>query len=339
MNKKTFIIAEMSGNHNGDIKRAKEIIKIAKEVGADAVKLQTYTADSLTLNCDGDDFVEKGLLWKGMRSYDLYMQAHTPWEWHEELFDYARSLDLVCFSTPFDYAAVDLLESLGNPIYKIASFEITDVNLIRYAASKSKPMIISTGVSTMDDLQMAVDVCHEVGNNDITFLKCTSAYPAPLDKANLRTIPFLADKFGVKVGVSDHSLSDTIPTTAVALGACAVEKHLMIDRKLGGPDSGFSLEPAEFERMVKAIRDVESALGTVYCPTDPTEIVGRHSCRSLYVAENVKKGEIFTEKNVRSVRPGYGLHPKYLPDILGKVAARDLKMGERFSMDMIKLEI
>ena len=335
MNNKTFIIAEMSGNHNGDIKRAKEIIKIAKEVGADAVKLQTYTADSLTLNCDGDDFVEKGVLWKGMRSYDLYMQAYTPWEWHEELFDYARSLDLVCFSTPFDFAAVDLLESLGNPIYKIASFEITDVNLIKYAASKGKPLIISTGVATMDDLQMAVDMCHEVGNNDITLLKCTSAYPAPLDKANLRTIPFLAEKFGVKVGVSDHSLTDTIPTAAVALGACAVEKHLMIDRKLGGPDSGFSLEPAEFERMVKAIRDVESALGTVYCPTNPKEIVGRHSCRSLYVAEDVKKGEVFTEKNVRSVRPGYGLHPKYLYNILGKKASRDLKMGERFALDMV----
>lgn len=333
---KTFIIAEMSGNHNGDIQRAKEIIKIAKEVGADAVKLQTYTADSLTLNCDGEDFVEKGVLWKGMRSYDLYTQAHTPWEWHEELFDYARSLDLVCFSTPFDFAAVDLLESLDNPIYKIASFEITDVNLIKYAASKGKPMIISTGVSTMDDLKLALDVCHEVGNNDITFLKCTSSYPAPLDKANLRTIPYLAERFGVKVGVSDHSLTDTIPTTAVALGATVVEKHLMIDRKLGGPDSGFSLEPAEFERMVKAIRDVESALGTIYCPTDITQIVGRHSCRSLYVAEDMKAGDIITEKNVRSVRPGYGLHPKYLKEILGKKVNLDLVKGTRMLLEFIE---
>lgn len=331
----TFIIAEISANHNGSIEMAKKTMYAAKETGVDAVKIQTYTADTITLDCDKEDFQIHGGLWDGYNLYKLYQEAYTPWEWHQELFDYAKEIGIILFSTPFDNTAVDLLEKCGNPIYKIASFEITDVNLIRYAASKGKPMIISTGVATEEDIKNAIEACHSVGNDDIAFLKCTSAYPAPLSKANLLTIPDMKNRFGVKVGVSDHSMTNTLPITAVALGATVVEKHIILDRNMGGPDSAFSMQPEEFASMVKAIREVEEVLGKVSYPTDPWSLSGRQFSRSLYISEDMKVGDILTEKNLRSVRPGFGLHPKYLNECLGKKVNRNLEKGTRFSLDMI----
>lgn len=332
---RTFIIAEVSANHNGSIELAKKTMLAAKEAGVDAVKIQTYTADTITLDCDKEDFQIHGGLWDGYNLYSLYQEAYTPWEWHKELFDYAKEIGIILFSTPFDNTAVDLLEECGNPIYKIASFEITDVNLIRYAASKGKPMIISTGIATEEDIKDAIDACHSVGNYDITFLKCTSAYPAPLNKANLLTIPDMKERFGVKVGVSDHSMTNTLPITAVALGASVVEKHIILDRSMGGPDSAFSMQPEEFASMVKAIREVEEVLGEVSYPTDISKISGRQFSRSLYVAKDVKAGDVLTEKNLRSVRPGYGLAPKYLNECLGKKVNRDLEKGDRMSLEFV----
>lgn len=334
---KTFIVAELSANHNHQLALAKRTIDAAKEAGADAVKLQTYTADTITLDCDTPDFQIHGGLWDGYTFYKLYQEAYTPWEWHKELYEYAQSLGLVCFSTPFDNSAVDFLETIGNPIYKIASFEITDVNLIRYAASKGKPMIISTGTATEDDIRLAIQTCREVGNEDITLLKCTSEYPAPLSKANLLTIPDMANRFVVKVGVSDHSMTNTLPITAVALGATVVEKHLILDRAMGGPDSGFSMQPDEFKAMVDSIREVEQVIGNVYYPDETGVASLRKGCRSLYVAEDIKAGEIVTEQNVRSVRPGYGLHPKYLPEMLGKRFVHDCEKGDRFTIDLVAI--
>ena len=332
----TFIIAELSGNHNGSIQLAKKTILAAKEAGVDAVKIQTYTADTITLDCDTEDFQIHGGLWDGYTYYKLYQEAYTPWEWHQELFDYAKQIGISLFSTPFDNTAVDLLEDCGNPIYKIASFEITDVNLIRYAASKGKPMIISTGIATEEDLHLAIEACRSVGNNDITLLKCTSAYPAPLSKANLLTIPDMKERFGVKVGVSDHSMTNILPITAVALGATVVEKHIILDRELGGVDSGFSMSADQFATMVKEIRQVEQVMGEVYYPSDPWSLPARKDSRSLYIAEDMKTGDIITEKNVRSVRPGYGLHPKYLKEILGKKVNRDLVKGTRMLLEFIE---
>lgn len=332
---KTFIVAELSANHNHQLELAKHTILAAKEAGVDAVKLQTYTADTITLDCDGSDFQIHGGLWDGYTYYKLYQEAYTPWEWHKELFEYAQSLGLVCFSTPFDKTAVDFLESIGNPIFKIASFEITDVPLIEYAASKHKPMVISTGIATIQDIEDAIAACRRAGNNDITLLKCTSEYPAPLSKANLLTIPDMKQRFGVKVGVSDHSMTNMLPVTAVALGATLVEKHLILDRSMGGPDSGFSMQPDEFKAMVESIREVEQVLGCVDYPENTSQIAGRSGCRSLYIAEDMKAGDVITEQNVRSVRPGYGLAPKYLPEILGKRVNRDLKKGDRMMLEYI----
>jgi len=332
----TFIIAELSGNHNGDIELAKKTILAAKEAGVDAVKIQTYTADTITLDCDTEDFQIHGGLWDGYNYYRLYQEAYTPWEWHQELFDYAKEIGITLFSTPFDNTAVDLLEECGNPIYKIASYEITDVNLIRYAASKGKPMIISTGIATEEDLRLAIEACQSVYNNDITLLKCTSAYPAPLSKANLLTIPDMKERFGVKVGVSDHSLTNTLPITAVALGASVVEKHIILDRALGGVDSGFSMGADHFATMVKEIREVEQVMGEVYYPTDPWSLPARKDSRSLYVAEDVKAGDVITEENVRSVRPGFGLHPKYYNEILGKRFTKDASKGDRMSLELVE---
>ena len=332
---RTFIIAEVSANHNGSIELAKKTMLAAKEAGVDAVKIQTYTADTITLDCDKEDFQIHGGLWDGYNLYSLYQEAYTPWEWHKELFDYAKEIDIVLFSTPFDNTAVDLLEECGNPIYKIASFEITDVNLIRYAASKGKPMIISTGIATEEDIKDAIDACHSVGNYDITFLKCTSAYPAPLNKANLLTIPDMKERFGVKVGVSDHSMTNTLPITAVALGASVVEKHIILDRSMGGPDSAFSMQPEEFARMVKDIREVEEVLGMIYYPKNIDEITGREFARSLYVTKDVKKGDVITADNIRSVRPGFGLHPRYYSHCLGKRFNVNLTKGDRLDLRLI----
>jgi pseudaminic acid synthase len=333
---KTFIVAELSANHGHKLEVALESVRAAKEAGADAVKIQTYTADTITLNCDAEDFRVKGTLWDGRTLYDLYQEAYTPWEWHQAIFDEAKKCGLICFSTPFDKTAIDFLEDLGNPIMKIASFEITDIPLIEYAAKKGKPMVISTGIAMPEDIELAVKTCKDAGNDDITLLKCTSAYPAPIEAANLMTMVDLKQRYGVKVGLSDHTMGYDVAVAAVALGATLVEKHFIMDRSIGGPDAAFSMEKDEFAAMVKAIRNVEKALGEVVYPTDPAKIKGREFSRSLYVANDIKAGEVFTEENIRSVRPGFGLHPKYLPEVLGKKAARDLEMGERFLLDMVE---
>ena len=315
----SFIIAELSANHGHNLQNALDSLYAAKECGADAIKIQTYTADTMTLNCKKSDFVVcGGTIWDGVPYYKLYQEAYTPWEWHKAIFEEAKKIGITCFSTPFDKSAVDLLESLDNPIYKIASFEITDIPLIEYIASKHKPIILSTGVAMIEDIEQAIDACRRMGNNDITLLKCTSAYPAPIEDTNLKTISDMKQRFGVKAGLSDHTLGCDVAVAAVALGAEVIEKHFIIDRSIGGPDCEFSMNKEEFTAMVKSIRNVEKAIGQVTYPRDIKQIKGRQFSRSLYVAEDMKKGDIITEKNVRSVRPGYGLHPKYQPLLLGK---------------------
>lgn len=333
---KTFIVAELSANHGHRLDLALSSVRAAKAAGADAIKIQTYTADTLTLDCDREDFRVKGTLWDGRTLYDLYQEAYTPWEWHQAIFDEARAQGLVCFSTPFDPTAVDFLESLGNPICKIASFEITDLPLIDYAARKGKPMVISTGIALPEDIQRAVRTCRDAGNEDITLLKCTSSYPAPIEDANLMTMVDMRERYGVKVGLSDHTLGHDVAVAAVALGATLVEKHFILDRAIGGPDAAFSMDKEQFAAMVQAIRNVEKALGSVVYPSEASAISGRAFCRSLYVARDMKKGEVITPEAVRSVRPGFGLPPRYLPDILGKRVARDLRLGDRFTLDMIQ---
>ena len=339
MKEKTLIVAELSANHNGSKETALQTIKAAKRAGADAVKLQTYTADTITLDVKNKDFeTQKGGLWEGRYLHDLYKEAYTPWEWHRELFDCAHKEGLVCFSAPFDKSAVDFLETLDNPIYKIASFEITDIPLIEYAASTMKPMIISTGVAGLEDIELAVAACRKAGNNDITLLKCTSSYPAPIEDANLSMIRDMAEHFSVKAGLSDHTIGSLVPVAAVALGATVIEKHFIIDRSIGGPDAAFSMDEQEFTQMVKDIRSVEKAMGTVdYSMTEKMKANKDYS-RSLYVAEDMKAGDMITEKNVRSVRPGYGLHPKYQSEIIGKTVNCDLKKGTRMSLEFIKYE-
>ncbi len=328
----TYIIAEMSANHNGSLQNALDTIRVAKEIGANCIKLQTYTADTLTLDSDKEDFIIKGgTLWDGKKLYDLYKEAYTPWEWHKELFEYAREIGIDIFSSPFDKSAVDFLEQLEPSAYKIASFEITDYELIRYTASKRRPMIISTGIATIDEIQDAVDICRNEGNEDIILLKCTSAYPAPLDEANLKTIPNIAETFGVVSGFSDHTLGSTAPIVAVTLGAKVIEKHFILDKSIGGADADFSMDKEEFETMIKAIRDTEKLLGKVDYSMTEKKKKSRQFSRSLYVAKDIKKGDILTEENIRSVRPGHGMHPKYLGDILGKVADRDYEFGDRFN--------
>ena len=333
---KTFIVAELSANHGHKLEVALESVRAAKEAGADAVKIQTYTADTITLNCDADDFKVKGTLWDGRTLYDLYQEAFTPWEWHQAIFDEAQKYGITCFSTPFDKTAVDFLEELDNPIYKIASFEITDIPLIRYIALKQKPIILSTGIAMEEDIRLALDTIYAEGNKDVTLLKCTSAYPAPIEEANLLTIPDMRNRFGCKVGLSDHSEGSAVPMTAVALGAEVVEKHFIIDRSIGGPDAAFSMNAEEFAKMVQDVRNVEKALGSVYYPMDPSKIKGREFSRSLYVAEDMKPGDVITGENVRSVRPGYGLHPKYLPELFGKKAKRNIEKGTRFTWDLVE---
>lgn len=329
-----YIIAEISANHNNNLDLTLRTIDAIAESGADAVKVQTYTADSLTLDVDSDLFMaRKGSLWEGRRLYDLYKEASLPYEWHSILKEHTEKRGMDFFSSPFDFEAVDLLESLNVPKYKIASFEITDIPLIEYTAKKGKPMIISTGVASLADIELAVDTCRKCGNNDITLLKCTSEYPATPDMANLITIPNLRDTFNVKVGVSDHTMGATVPIVSVALGATVIEKHFILDRSLGGPDSAFSMEPQEFAQMVSAVKDAEHSLGNI-----TYEVTERNKSRrrSLFVAEDMNEGDLITEKNVRSIRPGVGLHPKYLPEILGKKAAKSLKKGEPLRFDSIK---
>jgi pseudaminic acid synthase len=328
-----FVIAELSANHNGSLATAIETIRAAKRSGADAIKFQTYTADTLTLDCDESDFVIKGgTIWDGKKLHDLYKEAYTPWEWHAQLFEVAKEEGLVCFSSPFDKSAVDFLETLHCPIYKIASFEITDIPLIEYVAKQGKPIIISTGIASYDDIQLAVETCRKVGNDNITLLKCTSSYPAPVAEANLAMMQQLAIDFKVKIGLSDHTLGSTVPVIATSLGAEVIEKHFILDRSIGGPDASFSMNEIEFTAMVKAIREAEVAVGTSSYELSPKQVAGKDFSRSLYVAETIKKGDIITESSIRSVRPGFSLHPKHLPEILGLTATRDLKKGERISL-------
>ncbi|MBM4158765.1 MAG: pseudaminic acid synthase [Ignavibacteria bacterium] len=336
MKNKIFVVAELSANHNQNLQIALDTIEAMKESGTDAVKLQTYTPDTLTIISSKNYFqIKSDTLWDGKSLYDLYKEAYTPWEWHKELFDKARSLDLICFSTPFDNSAVDFLETLGNPIYKVASFEIQDLPLIEYIASKGKPVIISTGIAELKDIELAIAACKNTGNRDVALLKCTSAYPAPFEEANLKTIPDLAEKFGVVSGLSDHTLGISVPIAAAALGAKIIEKHFILDRKLGGPDSAFSLEPHEFKTMVNAIREVEKALGKVTYELSEKVKSNRVFSRSLFVVKNIKKGDIFTRENIRSIRPGYGLHPKYYFEILGKTASCDIEEGEPLKWEYI----
>lgn len=336
MRDKCMIVAEMSANHNGKKETAIETVRAAKRAGADAVKLQTYRADTITLRCDKPDFIiNEGSIWDGQYFYDLYEQAYTPWEWHEELFHVAKEEGLICFSSPFDKTAVDMLEALDCPVYKIASFEITDIPLIEYAASKHKPMVLATGIATEEDIQLAVEACRRMGNNDITVLKCTSSYPAPVEEANLCMIRDLAERFQVKSGLSDHTLGSVSPIVAVTQGASMIEKHFILNRSIGGPDCSFSMEEKDFAQMVKDVRMAELSLGkTTYELTEKMR-GSRSASRSLYVAEDMKAGEVITEQNVRSVRPGFGLHPKYLKDILGKKVNQDLEKGTRFAWEFV----
>ena len=325
-----YIIAEMSANHNGSLQTALDTIKSAKECGANAIKLQTYTADTITLDCKKDDFlISGGTLWDGKNLYELYKEAYTPWEWHKELFDYARSIDIDIFSSPFDKTAVDFLEQFNPSAYKIASFEITDYELIKYTASKGKPIIISTGIAYEQEIKDAIELCKSVGNENIILLKCTSAYPAPLEDANLNMIPDLAKRFGVVSGFSDHTIGSTAPIVAVTLGAKVIEKHFIIDKSIGGADCEFSMNAVEFKMMVDKIRDTKKLLGTIDYSIDKKKKENRRFCRSLYISSNIKEGELFTNDNIKSVRPGYGLHPKYLNEILGTKAKKDYRFGDR----------
>jgi len=308
-----------------------------KESGADAVKLQTYTPDTITIDSDNEYFqIKQGSIWDGKTFYQLYQEAYTPWEWQPKLKKIAEELGLICFSSPFDRTSVDFLEEMNVPAYKVASFEITDIPLIEYIASKGKPVIISTGIATLADIEEAVHACRRMGNDQIALLKCTSAYPAPLEESNLRTIPNLADTFKTVVGLSDHTLGISAPIASVALGARIIEKHFILDRKMGGPDAAFSMEPDEFRSMVEAVREVEKALGTVnYDLTDKTR-KSREFSRSLFVVEDIKAGESLTEENVRSIRPGFGLHPRYSGQVIGKKARTDIKKGTPLDWTLIE---
>mgnify|MGYP001084382147 CR=1 FL=1 len=325
-----FIIAELSANHNGSIDIAIETIRAAKRAGADCIKFQTYTADTITIDCDKDDFIIKGTIWEGANLHKLYKEAYTPWEWHKQLFDVAAEEGLVCFSSPFDKTAVDLLESLNAPAFKIASFEITDIPLIEYVASKGKPIILSTGIATTEDIELALDACRRMGNNDIALLKCTSSYPAPIDEANMCMIKDIAERYKVISGLSDHTIGSTVPIVASCFGAKIIEKHFILDRSIGGPDASFSMNEQEFTEMVKAIREAEKAIGKVDYTLTEKQLKGRDFSRSLYVVEDIKAGGIITENNVRSIRPGFGMHPKYFNEILGESVKRDYERGDRF---------
>ena len=330
LNKQVFIIAELSANHNGSLEIAKQTILKAKKSGADAIKLQTYTPDWITLKCDKKEFLAEGL-WQGEYLYDLYARAMTPLKWHKELFEYARSLDLEVFSSPFSKEAVDFLEEFNPVAYKIASFEITDYELIRYTASKGKPIIISTGIATKQEIKDVVNICKNEGNKNIVLLKCTSAYPAPLEDANLLTISDMKKTFGVEVGFSDHTLGITAPIVATSLGARVIEKHFTL-KGIDTLDKDFSLTPKQFKKMVKAIRQSEKLIGKV----NYKQKKGRDYSRSLYVVKDIKKGEKFTNENIKSIRPGFGLHPKYLPQILGKKSNKNLKKGDRMKLTYLK---
>jgi pseudaminic acid synthase len=333
---KIFIIAELSANHNGSIETAIETIRAAKRAGANCIKLQTYTADTITIDSDKEDFIIKDTIWSGRKLYELYQEAYTPWEWHEQLFKVAEEEGLNCFSSPFDNTAVDFLENLNVPAYKIASFEITDIPLIEYVASKGKPIIISTGIAEIQDIELAVNTCRKVGNNQIALLKCTSSYPAPIEEANISMVKDLATRFNVISGLSDHTIGSTVPIVATVYGAKIIEKHFILDRSIGGPDASFSMNEKEFTEMVKSIREAESAIGVIDYNLTEKQKKGKDFSRSLYIVEDVNDGEVFTEKNVRSIRPGFGLHPKFYNEIIGKKATANITKGTAFKIEMFK---
>lgn len=331
---KCFIIAELSANHGKDLEVAKETVRAAKRAGADAIKLQTYTADTMTLKVKKDDFLLKqGTIWDGQYLYDLYDEAHLPWEWHKEIFDLANELGLVCFSSPFDRSAVDFLEGLGNPIYKIASFEITDIPLIKYVASKGKPIIISTGIATDEDIEKALKTCRDAGNDQLTLLKCTSAYPAKIEDANLSMITDLKNRFGTEVGLSDHTLGIVAPVMSIAFGAKVIEKHFILDKSVGGPDASFSLDEQAFTSMVEAVRDAEKAIGKVDYSLSEGKKKSREFSRSIYVSKDVEAGEVVTLENVQVIRPAFSLAPIHLEDILGKAFVSQKSIGDRLTLD------
>ena len=334
-----FIVAELSANHNQDYNRALEIVHAAKEAGADAVKLQTYTADTITLDCDDDCFqIKEGTIWDGTTLYKLYQQAYTPWEWQPKLMEEANRLGMECFSSPFDLSAVDFLEEMNVPAYKIASFEINDIPMIKKIAKLGKPMIFATGIAHLSDIELAVQTCKEAGNEQVILLKCTSAYPAPYEDVNLRTIPSMRDTFHCITGLSDHTMGSAVAGAAVALGAKVIEKHLTLRRADGGADSAFSMEPEEFKEMVDNIRKIELALGEVTYELTPKAAREREHSRSLFVAKDMKAGEIFTPENLRSVRPANGLHTKYYEELLGKKIRRDAKLGTPMSWDLVDFD-
>jgi len=325
---KVFIIAELSANHGHDIRIAKKTIFAAKEAGADAIKIQTYTADTLTIDSDKSHFkLSSGTIWDGQTLYELYQEGSLPWGWHKELQEYAQELGLIFFSTPFDKTAVDFMEELGAPIYKVASFEILDIPLIEYIASKGKPVIISTGIAELADVEAAVNATKKHNNSQLVLLKTTSAYPAKIEDANIKTMCNMKETFGVEVGISDHTMGTTVPVVATALGGTVIEKHFILDRSVGGPDAAFSLTPEEFKQMVQSVREAEKAIGVVDYSMNASKKNNRLLSRSLFFVEDVKKGELLTEENVRSIRPGYGMPPKHLSEIIGETAAQDIEKG------------
>lgn len=331
-----YIIAEMSGNHNGDLDRALALVEAAAQAGADAVKLQTYTADTMTIDHESSDFRIKGGLWDGKTLYELYNWAHTPWDWHEALFARGKALGLAVFSSPFDATAVDFLESLNAPAYKIASFEAIDLPLIEKVAKTGKPMIISTGMANLEEITEAVETARSHGAGDIVLLHCTSGYPTPPDEANLNTLPDLAKRFGAIVGLSDHTLGPSVPIAAVALGAHVIEKHFTLSRADGGPDAAFSLEPEELRQLCETCRTAWKALGQAGYERKPSEQGNAAFRRSLYVVEDIAEGEVFTDRNLRAIRPGYGLPPKHLKDILGKPAKKPASRGTPLAWELVR---
>ena len=331
-----YVIAEISANHNQDFNQAVNLIHAAKEAGTDAVKIQTYTPDTMTIDCENEYFkIGKGTIWEGKNLYSLYKEAYTPWEWQPNLKKIANDLGMDLFSTPFDFSSVDFLESMDVPAYKVASFEIVDIPLIQKIAQTGKPVILSTGMASVAEIEEAVHVIRKEGNDQIALMKCTSAYPALPEEMNLRTIPHLSQMLDAPVGLSDHTLGISVPVAAVALGACIVEKHFTLSRQMPGPDSAFSLEPQEFKAMVDAIRETEKALGRVCYEVSEHEKASRIFRRSLFIVKDVKKGDLFTEENVRSIRPGYGLAPKKLSRVIGKRAKQNLMRGTPLSEDSI----
>ena len=331
-----YVIAEMSANHNGSIDSAFQIINAAKKAGADAVKLQTYTPDTITLDCDSDDFSIKGGLWDGRTLYDLYKEAHTPWDWHKPLFDHAKKIELTIFSSPFDESAVDLLEDLNAPAYKIASFEAVDLPLIKYAASTRKPLIISTGMASDQEIQEAIDAAYEGGCSDLALLLCVSGYPAPAEDYNLRTLEDMSRRYGVVIGLSDHTLGNITSFTSIALGAAVIEKHFTLNRNGGGPDDSFSLEPSEMSDLCLGVKTAWLALGTVDYSHKSSEEANLKFRRSLYFIKDIHAGEIITKEHVRSIRPGYGLPPKMLDNVLGQKVPKDIMRGTPVTFEVLR---